>query len=157
MQLQKMVTRWFRIKLFQLEVPEIYEGVIEIKAVAREPGERAKIAVHSNDPRIDPVGACVGMKGSRVQAVVRELSNERIDIVRWSDDMQVLIPNALQPAEVDEVILCKMMGRAIVLVREDQLSLASRETSISGHWDVQLDFANSLPSLPIGFFSFRIH
>ena len=87
----------FLERLFQLEVPEIYEGVIEIKAVSREPGERAKIAVHSNDARIDPVGACVGMKGSRVQAVVRELSNERIDIVPWSEDEAIFLSRALSP------------------------------------------------------------
>jgi N utilization substance protein A len=82
------------------------------------------VAVSSTDPRVDSVGACVGVRGNRIKNIVDELAGERIDIVRWSDDMQVLIPNALQPAEVDEVILCKMMGRAIVLVREDQLSLA---------------------------------
>ena len=111
-------------RLFEQEIPEIQEGVIEIKAMSREPGYRSKVAVYSSDQRIDCVGACVGVRGNRIKNIVDELAGERIDIVRWSDDMQVLIPNALQPAEVDEVILCKMMGRAIVLVREDQLSLA---------------------------------
>jgi N utilization substance protein A len=111
-------------RLFEQEIPEIADGVIEIKAMAREPGYRSKVAVSSSDQRVDCVGACVGVRGNRIKNIVDELAGERIDIVRWSDDMQVLIPNALQPAEVDEVILCEMLGRAIVLVREDQLSLA---------------------------------
>ncbi len=111
-------------RLFEQEIPEIAEGVIAIEALAREPGYRSKVAVSSSDPRIDCVGACVGVRGNRIKNIVDELSGERIDIVRWSEDMQILIPNSLQPAEVDEVILCKMMGRAIVLVHEDQLSLA---------------------------------
>lgn len=111
-------------RLFEQEIPEIGDGVIEIKAKAREPGYRTKIAVNSTDQRVDCVGACVGVRGNRIKNIVDELAGERIDIVRWSDDMQVLIPNALQPAEVEEVILCQMLGRAIVLVNEDQLSLA---------------------------------
>ena len=111
-------------RLFEQEIPEIAEGVILVKAIAREPGYRTKVAVSSNDQRVDCVGACVGVRGNRIKNIVDELAGERIDIVRWDDDMQVLIPNALQPAEVDEVILCQMLGRAIVLVREDQLSLA---------------------------------
>ena len=111
-------------RLFEQEIPEIADGVIEVRAMAREPGYRSKVAVSSADQRVDCVGACVGVRGNRIKNIVDELSNERIDIVRWNEDMQVLIPNALQPADVDEVILCKMMGRAIVLVREDQLSLA---------------------------------
>ncbi|MGE0609993.1 MAG: transcription termination/antitermination protein NusA, partial [Pirellulales bacterium] len=111
-------------RLFEQEIPEIADGVIEIRAMAREPGYRTKVAVSSNDQRVDCLGACVGQRGNRIKNIVDELSGERIDIVRWSDDMQVLIPNSLQPAEVEEVILCKMLGRAIVLVREDQLSLA---------------------------------
>jgi N utilization substance protein A len=111
-------------RLFEQEIPEIADGVIEIRAVAREPGYRSKVAVSSTDQRVDSVGACVGVRGNRIKNIVDELAGERIDIVRWSDDMQVLIPNALQPAEVEEVILCQMLGRAIVLVREDQLSLA---------------------------------
>lgn len=111
-------------RLFEQEIPEIAEGVIEIRAIAREPGYRTKVAVSSTDQRVDCVGACVGVRGNRIKNIVDELGGERIDIVRFSDDMQVLIPNALQPAEVEEVILCQMLGRAIVLVREDQLSLA---------------------------------
>ena len=111
-------------RLFEQEIPEIAEGVIEIRAIAREPGYRTKVAVSSTDQRVDCVGACVGVRGNRIKNIVDELGGERIDIVRWSEDMQVLIPNALQPAEVEEVILCQMLGRAIVLVREDQLSLA---------------------------------
>lgn len=111
-------------RLFEQEIPEIADGVIEIRAMAREAGYRTKVAVSSMDQRVDSVGACVGVRGNRIKNIVDELAGERIDIVRWSDDMQVLIPNALQPAEVEEVILCQMLGRAIVLVREDQLSLA---------------------------------
>jgi len=111
-------------RLFEQEIPEIAEGVIEIRAIAREPGYRTKVAVSSTDQRVDCVGACVGVRGNRIKNIVDELAGERIDIVRFSEDMQVLIPNALQPAEVEEVILCQMLGRAIVLVQEDQLSLA---------------------------------
>jgi N utilization substance protein A len=111
-------------RLFEQEIPEIADGVIEVRSMAREPGYRTKVAVSSSDQRVDCVGACVGVRGNRIKNIVDELAGERIDIVRYSDDMQVLIPNALQPAEVEEVILCSMLGRAIVLVREDQLSLA---------------------------------
>jgi len=111
-------------RLFEQEIPEIADGVIEIKAMSREPGYRSKVAVSSTDQRVDSVGACVGVRGNRIKNIVDELAGERIDIVRWNEDMQVLIPNALQPAEAEEVILCPMLGRAIVLVREDQLSLA---------------------------------
>lgn len=111
-------------RLFEQEIPEIADGVIEIKAVAREVGYRAKVAVHSVDQRVDCVGACVGVRGNRIKNIVDELHGERIDIVRWSDARQILITNALQPAEVDEVILCEKLERAIVLVGSDQLSLA---------------------------------
>jgi transcription termination/antitermination protein NusA len=111
-------------RLFEQEIPEIAEGVIEIRSISREPGYRTKVAVSSTDQRVDSVGACVGVRGNRIKNIVDELAGERIDIVRYNDDMQVLIPNALQPAEVEEVILCQMLGRAIVLVQEDQLSLA---------------------------------
>ena len=111
-------------RLFEQEIPEIADGVIEIRAISREPGYRSKVAVISSDARVDCVGACVGVRGNRIKNIVEELGGERIYIVRWSDDLQVLVPNALQPAEVDEVILCQMLGRGIVLVREDQLSLA---------------------------------
>jgi transcription termination/antitermination protein NusA len=114
----------FMSKLFAQEVPEIYDGVIEIKAVARDPGSRAKIAVISRDSSIDPVGACVGMRGSRVQAVVGELQGERIDIIPWSGDVATFIVNALQPAEVAKVVLDEDSERIEVVVPDDQLSLA---------------------------------
>ncbi|MFP6614310.1 MAG: transcription termination factor NusA [Pirellulales bacterium] len=132
-------------RLFEQEIPEISEGVIEIKAMAREPGYRSKVAVSSYDQRVDCVGACVGVRGNRIKNIVDELAAERIDIVRWNDDLQVLIPNALQPAEVEDVILCQMLGRAIVLVREDQLSLAIgrrgqnvRLASKLSGWDIEI-------------------
>jgi len=114
----------FLVKLFAQEVPEIYDGIIEIKAVARDPGSRAKIAVISNDSSIDPVGACVGMRGSRVQAVVGELQGERIDIIPWSPDVATFIVNALQPAEVSKVVLDEEAERIEVVVPDEQLSLA---------------------------------
>ncbi|HUN12166.1 MAG TPA: transcription termination factor NusA, partial [Rhabdaerophilum sp.] len=114
----------FMAKLFMQEVPEIYDGVIEIKAVARDPGSRAKIAVISRDSSIDPVGACVGMRGSRVQAVVQELQGERVDIIPWSDNVATFIVNALQPAEVSKVVLDEESERIEVVVPDDQLSLA---------------------------------
>ena len=111
-------------KLFAQEVPEIYDGIIEIMAVARDPGSRAKIGVISRDGSIDPVGACVGMKGSRVQAVVQELQGEKIDIIPWSPDTATFVVNALQPAEVTKVVLDEEEGRIDVVVPDDQLSLA---------------------------------
>ena len=114
----------FLKKLFGLEVPEISEGIIEIKAVAREPGERAKIAVHSSDPGIDPVGACVGIKGSRVQAVVQELRGERIDIITWTPDEPSFVARALSPAEVTRVVVDEDNHSMEVIVADDQLSLA---------------------------------
>jgi transcription termination/antitermination protein NusA len=114
----------FMSKLFTMEVPEIYDGVIQIKSVARDPGSRAKIAVVSNDSSIDPVGACVGMRGSRVQAVVGELQGEKIDIIPWSPDPASFIVNALQPAEVAKVVLDEDAERIDVVVPDDQLSLA---------------------------------
>jgi transcription termination/antitermination protein NusA len=114
----------FMARLFGQEVPEIYDGIIEIKAVARDPGSRAKIAVISRDSSIDPVGACVGMRGSRVQAVVQELQGERVDIIPWSDNVATFIVNALQPAEVAKVVLDEESERIEVVVPDDQLSLA---------------------------------
>ena len=114
----------FMAKLFTMEVPEIYDGVIEIKSVARDPGSRAKIAVISRDSSIDPVGACVGMRGSRVQAVVGELQGEKIDIIPWSADAANFIVNALQPADVTKVVLDEEAERIEVVVPDDQLSLA---------------------------------
>lgn len=111
-------------RLFEQEIPEIAEGVIKINAVSREPGHRSKVAVSSDDQQVDCVGACVGVRGSRIRTIKEELGGEQIDIVRWDTDPQTLITNALKPAEVEEVILCQMLGRAIVLVKEDHLSLA---------------------------------
>jgi N utilization substance protein A len=111
-------------RLFESEIPEIADGVITINAISREAGYRSKVAVSSIDSRVDCVGACVGVRGNRIKVIIDELAGERIDIVRYDDDPQVMIPNSLQPAEVDEVILCEQIGRAIVLVRDDQLSLA---------------------------------
>ncbi|MDT2032898.1 MAG: transcription termination/antitermination protein NusA, partial [Planktomarina sp.] len=109
---------------FKMEVPEIYDGIIEIKAVARDPGSRAKIAVISYDSSIDPVGACVGMRGSRVQAVVNELQGEKIDIIPWNEDQPTFLVNALQPAEVTKVVLDEEAGKIEVVVPDEQLSLA---------------------------------
>src|SRR6056297_2619536 len=114
----------FMAELFKMEVPEIYDGIIEIKAVARDPGSRAKIAVISYDGSIDPVGACVGMRGSRVQAVVNELQGEKIDIIPWNEDAPTFLVNALQPAEVSKVVFDEDAERIEVVVPDDQLSLA---------------------------------
>lgn len=111
-------------RLFEQEVPEIAEGIIEIRALAREAGYRTKVAVASFDEKVDPVGACVGVRGSRIKNIVDELGGEKIDIVRWSDSSQVFITNALMPAKVSEIALCFELGRATVVVDEDQLSLA---------------------------------
>ena len=113
----------FLAKLFELEVPEIYDGIVQIKAVSRDPGYRAKIAVTTKDDRIDPVGACVGMKGNRVQAIVRELSNERIDIIHWSDDANTYIRRALSPANIKQ-ITDVLDGRVVVIVGDEDLSQA---------------------------------
>ncbi len=132
-------------KLFAQEVPEIYDGIIEIKAVARDPGSRAKIAVISHDSSIDPVGACVGMRGSRVQAVVSELQGEKIDIIPWSPDTATFVVNALAPAEVTKVVLDEEQGRIEVVVPDDQLSLAIgrrgqnvRLASQLSGWDIDI-------------------
>ena len=111
-------------QLFELEVPEVAEGIVEIKAVAREPGHRSKIAVASNEPGVDPVGACVGAKGSRVRMVVNELKGEKIDVVQWSDNLGQFVANALQPAKVKEVRIDTETGTALVIVPDYQLSLA---------------------------------
>jgi transcription termination/antitermination protein NusA len=111
-------------RLFEIEIPEVQERIIEVRSLAREAGYRSKVAVSCYDSKIDCVGACVGVRGSRIKNVVEELAGERIDIVRWNDSLQVLVPNALQPAEVEDVILCPMLGKVIVLVPDDQLSLA---------------------------------
>ncbi|MFG0306305.1 MAG: transcription termination factor NusA [Phycisphaerales bacterium JB040] len=111
-------------RLFEVEVPEVNERIIEIKAMAREAGYRTKLAVSSIDSKVDAVGACVGVRGSRIKNIVDELNGEKIDIVRWNESSQILIGNALKPAEVAEISLCFELGRATVVVREDQLSLA---------------------------------
>jgi N utilization substance protein A len=138
-------------RLFEQEIPEIADGVITFNAIAREPGHRSKVAVSSMDSRVDCVGACVGIRGNRIKNIVDELAGERIDIVRWSDDAEELIRNALKPAEVDQVLLCDMLGRAIVLVREDQLSLAIgrrgqnvRLASKLCGWDIEIMTADEL-------------
>ena len=135
----------FMAKLFTQEVPEIYDGVIEIKSVARDPGSRAKIAVISNDSSIDPVGACVGMRGSRVQAVVGELQGEKIDIIPWSSDPATFVVNALAPAEVAKVVLDEDNNRMDVVVPDEQLSLAIgrrgqnvRLASMLTGWDIDI-------------------
>ena len=114
----------FLVKLFFQEVPEIYDGIIEVKSVARDPGSRAKIAVYTKEKSIDPVGACVGMRGSRVQAVVNELQGEKIDIVLWSEDIATFVVNGLGPAEVDKVIIEEDLKKIDVIVPDEQLSLA---------------------------------
>ena len=111
-------------RLFELEVPEVYEGVVEIRSIAREPGVRSKVAVSSIDDRLDPVGACVGPKGSRVRTVVSELRGERVDVVLWSDDLATCVANALSPARVSRVIVSDEDNHATVIVPDDQLSLA---------------------------------
>src|SRR5438874_9245748 len=131
--------------LFEQEIPEIQDRTIEIKQVAREAGYRSKVAVSSIDMKVDCVGACVGVRGSRIKNVIDEINGERIDIVRWNDSLQVLIPNALQPAQISEVFTYPRLGRAIVLVTEDQLSLAIgrrgqnvRLASKLVKWDIEI-------------------
>jgi len=141
-------------RLFELEIPEIADQVINIRALAREAGYRSKVAVTSMDSKVDAVGACVGVRGTRIKNIVDELGGERIDIVRWNESLQVLIPNSLQPAEIDEVMLCSLLGRAIVLVREDQLSLAIgrrgqnvRLASKLVGWDIEIMTSDELDEL----------
>jgi N utilization substance protein A len=138
-------------RLFELEIPEIADQIIAIRALAREAGYRSKVAVTSIDTKVDAVGACVGVRGTRIKNIVDELAGERIDIVRWNESLQVLIPNALQPADIDEVMLCHLLGRGIVLVRDDQLSLAIgrrgqnvRLASKLVGWDIEIMTAEEL-------------
>src|SRR5271166_3148882 len=142
-----------RIRAIILDVRKVGQRVqiIAIRALAREAGYRSKVAVTSIDTKIDAVGACVGVRGTRIKNIVDELGGERIDIVRWNESLQVLIPNALQPAEIDEVMLCHLLGRAIVLVRDDQLSLAIgrrgqnvRLASKLVGWDIEIMTAEEL-------------
>jgi N utilization substance protein A len=145
-------------RLFEAEVPEVSEHIIEVKAMAREAGFRTKIAVASIDSKVDPVGACVGIRGSRIRAIVDELGGEKIDIVRWNESSQVLIANALKPAEVEEVSLCFELGRATIIVRDDQLSLAigrrGQNVRLAARltgWDIDIltpvEFAKGLETL----------
>ena len=114
----------FYLNYFTQEVPEIYEGIIQVKSVARDPGSRAKISVFTQDSTIDPVGACVGMRGSRVQTVVNELQGEKIDIVTWSDNQATFLANALAPAEVSKIFLYEEKNKVEVVIPDEQLSLA---------------------------------
>ena len=145
-------------RLFEQEVPEVNERVIEIKAMAREAGFRTKLAVSSIDSKVDAVGACVGVRGSRIRNIVDELNGEKIDIVRWNESSQVLIANALKPAEVEEVSLCFELGRATIIVRDDQLSLAigrrGQNVRLAARltgWDIDIltpeEFAKGLEAL----------
>jgi len=145
-------------RLFEAEVPEVAEHVIEVKAMAREAGFRTKIAVSSIDSKVDAVGACVGVRGSRIRNIVDELGGEKIDIVRWNESSQILIANALKPAEVEEVSLCFELGRATIIVREDQLSLAigrrGQNVRLAARltgWDIDIltpvEFGKSLETL----------
>jgi transcription termination/antitermination protein NusA len=145
-------------RLFEAEVPEVAERVIELKAMAREAGFRTKVAVTSIDSKVDAVGACVGVRGSRIRNIVDELGGEKIDIVRWNESSQILIANALKPAEVEEVSLCFELGRGTIIVREDQLSLAigrrGQNVRLAARltgWDIDIltpaEFAKSLEIL----------
>lgn len=145
-------------RLFEVEVPEVMERVIEIKAMAREPGHRTKIAVASIDSKVDAVGACVGVRGSRIKNIVDELAGEKIDIVRWNESSQILIQNALKPSEVVEISLCFELGKGTVVVNEDQLSLAIgrqgqnvRLAARLTNWDIDIvtptEFTKSLDTM----------
>jgi transcription termination/antitermination protein NusA len=149
-------------KLFELEIPEIYEKIVEIKSIAREPGERTKIAVHSHEEKVDSVGACVGIRGSRVKNIVRELQNEKIDIVRWSPDIKEYIRSALSPAEIMDIKVEDKEGQAILTVADDQLSitigkhgqnvrlaseLTGRELNIKGASEVSKKIKEEISSL----------
>jgi N utilization substance protein A len=136
----------FVIKLFQVEVSEISDGTIEIKGIAREPGFRTKMAVYSRDPKVDPVGACVGLRGQRVKNIVRELNNEKVDVIPWSSDIKAFVTKALEPAKLKSVELDEQRKRLKILVAEDQLSLAigkrgqnARLTARLVGWEVDID------------------
>ena len=136
----------FVIKLFQLEVSEINDGTIEIKGIAREPGFRTKLAVHTRDPKVDPVGACVGLRGQRVKNIVRELNNEKVDIIKWDANIKVYIANALAPAQLKSFTVEEARHRVKILVAEDQLSLAigkrgqnARLTSKLTGWQIDIE------------------
>ncbi len=132
-------------RLFEQEIPEIADEIITIKGISRDAGSRSKVAVYCPDPRMDSVGACIGLRKTRIRNIVDELNGERIDIVGWDENMEEFIPKALQPAEIDEVILCPMLGRAIVLVQKDQRSLAIGRKGQNVHlasklcgWDIDI-------------------
>ena len=134
------------LKLFQLEVSEINDGTIEVKAIAREPGFRTKLAVHSRDEKVDPVGACVGLRGQRVKNIVRELNNEKIDIIRWDTDIETYVTNSLAPAQIKRLEVEQDRKRVHILVDPDQLSLAigrrgqnARLTSLLTGWQIDID------------------
>ena len=136
----------FIVKLFQLEVSEINDGTIEIKGIAREPGFRTKMAVYSRDSKVDPVGACVGLRGQRVKNIVRELNNEKVDVIPWSSDIKAFVTKALEPAKIRSIELDEQRKRVHVLVAEDQLSLAigkrgqnARLTARLTGWEVDID------------------
>jgi N utilization substance protein A len=136
----------FIVKLFQLEVSEINDGTIEIKGIAREPGFRTKMAVYSRDPKVDPVGACVGLRGLRVKNIVRELNNEKVDVIPWSSDVKAFVTKALEPAKIKTIEVNEKTKRVHVLVSEDQLSLAigkrgqnARLTARLTGWEVDID------------------
>ena len=136
----------FVIKLFQLEVSEINDGTIEIKGIAREPGFRTKLAVHTRDPKVDPVGACVGLRGQRVKNIVRELNNEKVDIIKWDANIKNYIANALAPAQLKAFIVDEARHRVKIMVAEDQLSLAigkrgqnARLTSKLTGWQIDIE------------------
>jgi len=136
----------FIIKLFQLEVSEINDGTIEIKGIAREPGFRTKMAVYSRDPKVDPVGACVGMRGQRVKNIVRELNNEKVDVIPWSSDIKTFVTKALEPAQLKSIEIDEARKRLKILVSDDQLSLAigkrgqnARLTARLTGWEVDID------------------
>ena len=139
-------------RLFELEVPEVSEGVIEIRRIAREPGYRTKIAVHSNDPRVDCVGACVGIRGTRIKAITDEMNGEKIDIIRWSESDEDLIANALRPAQLASLTLEPDTKVARVVVPDDQLALAIGRkgqnvrlaTRLTG-WDIKIEGVTQMP------------
>ncbi|HJT78683.1 MAG TPA: hypothetical protein VJ739_15880 [Gemmataceae bacterium] len=131
------------VRLFAREIPEIAAGTVEIKAIARKPGYRSKLAVYSQDPRVDCVGACVGVRGFRIKNIVDELGGERIDIVRWNDSAEQLIINALQPAIIERVILRPAEHRAVVVVQPDQVSL------VHGRGGLNRQLASELSGWPI--------
>ncbi len=143
-------------RLFEMEVPEIYEGIVEIKTIAREPGARSKVAVYSREPNLDPVGACVGPKGSRVRMVVEELHNERVDIISWSEDPAIYVANALSPAKISSVAIDESARYATVVVSDDQLSLAigkegqnARLAARLTGWHIDIKSASLVEEMPV--------